>query len=431
MNIQTTNLCLFLLAFISAVLNFAGFDQVAIHADWWTKCLFALTAIAVWISLYLFWTYAFSIVPDLKLPGKRVSGWLTIIVGCGFILALSAYWNMIALVGGEVQKLALRDISTRAQTTISEAIDESSAYLVFVPQISGLSSHIEALADSEEQSGAITGSKGAGSVSETLRQIKSKVDAVSNSITAASSDIAGLKAKGQKCLADLRASVNGGGSADTRGDAVAASVDCVNETIASLSNQNVSSLIAQNLGNLTAGVVLPVSIKSDKQKEAVRNILSGLQKQADGIANAANAIHVSPVAPLTAERPNVMAAILIYWKSIVPALSTAAAIDLLPLLLLILRVVLYRDAEERGLPRHPWTAGEMIDAMGQIQRLNGSAWGLSGGFVPAPVVNRSTSVNVVADASWSAPQLTFQPDNDDWWELPEDFEPENQESVRS
>nr|WP_306266995.1 hypothetical protein [Pararhizobium sp. IMCC3301] len=431
MNTQTTNLSLFLLAFISAVLNFAGFDQIALNADWWKKSLFALTAIGVWISLYLFWTYAFSVVPELKRRGKQLSGWLVILVGCGFILALSAYWNMIALVGGEVQKLALRDIGIRAQTTISQAIDESSGYLVLVPQISALSGHTEDITLSEEQSGAITGTKGPGSVSKTLRQLKSKIDAVSKAVTSASSNIAALKTKGQNCLADLRTSINGGGTDDTRGDAVAASVDCINETVANLGNQNVTSLIAQNMSGLTTGVVLPVSITTANQKEAVQNILSGLQKQADNIAIAASNIAVSPVTPLTAERPNVMSAVLIYWRSIIPALATAAAIDLLPLLLLILRTLLYRDAEERGDPRHPWTMGELLDAFAQMQRLSGSVLGIQSGLNPVEGNNHPESVQIVSDQPESPQRLTFQPDNEEWWDLPEDYEPELQEGSRS
>lgn len=413
MNIQNTNMGLLILAFVSAVLNFAGFDLVASNADWWHKSLLALTALAVWICLYLFWDYAFSIAPDLKLQGKRLASWLTIVVGCVFITALSAYWNVIALVGNEVHTLTLRDIGNRAQIVLSQAIDESSAYLVLAPQVASLSVHIESLAVGEEQNGAISGTKGSGSISKTLRQNKSKVDAVSGAIALASADIANLKVKGQKCLADLRSSINGEGSPETRGDAVAAGVDCVNETVASLGNQNVVSLIAQGMNGLTAGVVLPVSIKTAKQKQAVQNILTGLQKQADSIADAAAAIKVSPIAPLSAERPNIMMAVLIHWKSIIPPMATAIAIDLLPLLLLILKVILYRDAEERNVPRHPWTAGEMIDAVGQLQRLYGFGGTTNG--------NQAWNGSNALPAPQPVKLITYEQDDKGWWDVADDF----------
>jgi len=423
MNIQNTKMGLMMLAFISAVLNFAGFDLVASNADWWHKSLLALTALAVWICLYLFWDYAFSIVPDLKLRGKRLASWLTIVVGCVFIVALSAYWNVIALVGNEVHTLTLRDIGNRAQIMLSQAIDESSAYLVLAPQVASLSVHIESLATGEEQYGAISGTKGPGSISKTLRQNKSKVDAVSGAIALAFADIADLKVKGQKCLADLRSSINGKGSPETRGDAVAADVDCINETVASLGNQNVVSLIAQGMNGLTAGVVLPVSIKTAKQKQAVQNILTGLQKQADSIASAAATIKVSPIAPLSAERPNIMMAVLIHWKSIIPPMATAIAIDLLPLLLLILKVIRYRDAEERNVPRQPWTAGEMIDAMGQLQR----RYGFGGTTGSNPDWNGSNAL----PAPQSIKLISYEQDDKGWWDLPDDFSSNSDDGEQS
>lgn len=398
---------LLILAFISAVLNFAGFDQSAINADWWQRSLFALTALGVWISLYLFWVFAFSIVPDLKRPGKRISSWLTIVVGCVFIIALSAYWNVTALVGNSVQNLSLRDTGIRAQSVISQAIDQSSGYLSLVPQVTGLSTHTESLALSEEQSGALTGSKGKGGVSKTLRQIKSKVDSLAGAIAQSTAGITKLKTKGQKCLVDLRSAINGKGSAITRGDRVATGVDCINEVVAGLGNQNVTLQIAQGMGGLTAGVVLPVSLKTKKQKQAVQNILGGLQKQADSIADAARAVIVSPVTPLVHERPNAVMGILIYWRSIIPAISTAIAIDLLPLLLLILTVLFYRDREEQKVPLQDWTAVELLDALGQFKKLTDGT---------------ATNVPQALSAVPEIKQITFKStgDNSDWWTLPED-----------
>lgn len=399
MSDQTTKFGIFLLALISALLNYAGLSIVS-GGNWWLKSLCAMTAIGVWVALYLFWTHAFAAIPDLKRPGKRVTGWITVNAGCGVILALSSYWNLVALAGNEVQRLALLDIASKAEITLARAIDQSSRWMSFAPQLPALSASVQGSIDGETQSGSLSGISGKGSVAETLRQIKAKIDAASEAMKAAEAAIGQLKEKGQTCLGELRAAVSKDIAIDARGDAVAAKVDCINETIAEIGNQDVLSLIRRSMSGLTSGIVVPTSIKSDAQHRAIANVLAGLQKQADEIVGAAAAMDISPTSPLSAERPNIMLAVLFHWRSIIPAIATATALDLLPLLLLILAVLRRRDADEDGDPRHPWTVRELLEAQAQLDRL-----GQANGLLPSRPVRA----------------IEFHR-HDDWWEMPEDEE---------
>ena len=371
MDRQSTTYGIFVIAFVSAVLNFAGLSQLIDPGDWWLKTLCALTGVAVWISLYLFWSYAFAIVPELKLPGKRLASWGTVLGGCAVILCLSTYWNLIAFVGGEVQKLALVDTQRRAELVLANAIESSGTFASITPQIDSLAIHIESLADGEEKDGTITGSPGPGGVANTLRQIKSKVEATARSVEAAAQSVQKLKSKGQTCLAALRRNLSAQGLSPERSNNVATQVDCVNEVVAALGNQKIASALSHALRGLTSGIVVPVTVRRPRQKQAVQNAIAGLQRQADSIAKAAAEVRAPPVKPLSVERPNTMLAVLLYWRSVIPAIATASALDLLPLILLIFRVLRYRDADERDEPRHPWTAKELLDAQDQLERLRG------------------------------------------------------------
>jgi len=418
MNNQTTAFGIFILAFISAVLNFAGLLHLIGEGDWWLKSLAALTAVAVWILLYLFWVHAFSIVPDLKLPGKRVGGWITVSVGCAFILALSTYWNLVAYSASEINKLSQQGTARQAEILLAGAIKANGAYISLKPQLDAFEPRITALADGEEKSGAISGIHGKGGVSATLRQLASNVGSAANAVEEASNNIAALKSKGQTCVANLRSVIRKGGNSAEQSDAVSAQVDCLNSVVADLGNQDVAALIERSMKGLTAGIVLPVTLKTKKQKLAVKNVLSGLQKQADTIAAAAASINKVNIEPLSVERPNVVRGVLIYWKSIIPAIGTAVAIDLLPLLLLIFKVILYRDAEAIGEPRHPWTIKELMDAQAQLEKLEGANNNLQQpkALFPPPKA------------------ITYQPDDedddDDWWDIT-DLGDEKNEDQRS
>ncbi|MEO1749032.1 MAG: hypothetical protein AAFR27_10555, partial [Pseudomonadota bacterium] len=98
-------------------------------------------------------------------------------------------------------------------------------------------------------------------------------------------------------------------------------------------------------------------------------ILRSSQESADKIASAALQAEPANAAGIDIKTPNVMEGVLIHWRSLIPPIATAAALDLIPLVILVFMVLLYRDAEAVEEPRHPWTVKELQDALAQIETL--------------------------------------------------------------
>ena len=73
--------------------------------------------------------------------------------------------------------------------------------------------------------------------------------------------------------------------------------------------------------------------------------------------------------PLTLERPNILEGVLLYWKSLIPPIATALAIDLLPLVLLVFTALRFDDQMARKKPRKVWSAGDLLDALHQVREL--------------------------------------------------------------
>lgn len=333
------NLKLLIIATVSAVLNFAGFVTV-IDDDWLSLSLAALTSVAVFVVIYSFWVFAFKTIPALKNKRYIIIAWVTLSVGCSGIVAISTHWNVVALAGDELKSLSMQTTSITADTQFSKATAQSGSYQSLPPQIKALSSSVTTLADSEITSGAISGKKGKGGVSKTLLQIRDNIDKVQTSLSISAQAVEQLNAQGQACLSKLR-------NANTP-IVAAAGIDCINQTIAGLNNQIVADQVAQTLGTITDGIILPASIKTKDQKDTIARILDGIQTQANTIADRASALKSKPVAFVSNDSPNIMLAVLVHWRSIIPPIATALAIDLLPVILLIFLVLTRRDDELEG-----------------------------------------------------------------------------------
>ena len=362
MNQKTLNLSIGVIAFISAILNYAGLASM-VDDSWMQKGLCALTSVAVFTALYLFWTWAFGVMPELRHPQKRFASWLTVACGVIGIIALSAYWNVVALAKNEIDTLSKQSVIPRVERFYATAIRQSGVYISVKPELVGFASDIGAKANGEATNGSITGSAGKGGVTAVLRQLQASVANIVLSVDEALDVNSNLKNKGDKCLEQLHQNIQ-------ENKSYGASVNCINNVVSDLSNQNIASSVAHAMDGLTSSIIMPVSIKTDKQRQAVQNILDGLQNRADNFASKVRSINNNIIDPLIVERPNIMAGILIYWKSIIPAIATAIAIDLVPLIILIFKVLLYRDAETRDDPRHLWTISELSDAMAQFKQIS-------------------------------------------------------------
>ncbi|MCV6575102.1 MAG: hypothetical protein OIF58_05140 [Cohaesibacter sp.] len=356
MSMNQFNISLLILSAISGTLNFAGF-AVIVEKTWWSLSLAALTSLGVFIALYAFWNIAFNVLPNLAKPAHRAGGWVVVILSCGLILALSTYWNLVALAGNELQKLAGSNLAIRAEQQLVKAGEAANSYQSLPPLISGLNSQIVSLSQSEQREGAISGTPGRGSFTKLLDQISNKVRATSNALASADAAVQKQISNGQKCLAR---------------DKLDSIVSCVNRIIAALNQQKVANQVRQSMSGLTAGVILPATLKGNRQKQIARTIIADIQRQADEVARVAGEIKSVPVTFASGDQPNVLQSVLLHWRSIIPAIATALALDLLPVVLLLLAIMRRRDMEAQNQNTDPTTIEEltrMTKGLDHLRRL--------------------------------------------------------------
>lgn len=342
----------------SGALTYRGLISQLGSDDWWTMSLAALTSVSVVLALVAFWTAAMEAVPQIKSVRLRRSAWATIFLGAIFIASLSSYWNVLALTEKEVNFLILQEISLEADDRLNEAVHASGQFGAARGRIVSFQGSIQSMRLAEEQGRGTTGYVGEGPVSNLLLQFEEKLEADINALDAAMAESETLLEAGQECLSHLREAVQ----FENGGNQVARHVDCVNEVIADLSNLQITALISGAMADITAGAVVPPSVRSPSQLESVRRILVGIQDQADSIAAFADRNEPPPPSFVSNERPNAVEAILKFWRKLIPSISTALALDWLPVVLLVFGSLRQRDAERRGRPTGNLTVSQLHDA---------------------------------------------------------------------
>ncbi|MEP2987304.1 MAG: hypothetical protein ABJP08_29050, partial [Roseibium sp.] len=215
-----------------------------------------------------------------------------------------------------------------------------------------------------ELGGGNSGGAGQGPISNSMAQVGDRLTNLTTALAEGSSNLTALRAEGDQCLAALNSALNLGNS-----EGVAAQIACTNAVIGDLGNQNMLAAIERGMRSLTEGIVLPATIRTDAQRAIIGGFMAESQLRADGIAAMVATLDVPVIDPVSAATPNRMAGVLVHWQSILPALFTAAAIDLLPLVLLVFRVLHEDDRRGRDMPQGDLNARDLIDALRQINLL--------------------------------------------------------------
>lgn len=359
-----TQIVFFVIATVSGVLNYEGLTLMVAETDWWLKSLCALTGIAVTLSLALFWNYAFATVPKLASGSQRRRGWAAVIFGCMLIINISTYWNLTAFAKDEINRLSGGGIVVMAEKALARTAEITTQFRSYAPLVVTLRDDIFAMEDAEVTGGGTTGFPSAGPVSNFMGQMGDKVRSFTVSIENAEVALEGFQNEGSECLTDLRAGVATGDNGGA-GTALA----CINRVIAEMTGQDISSTIKRSLATLTTGVTRPANVYSERSRNVIERFLRDTQARARAIAAQIEQNSPPMIEPLTLERPNVMRGVLIHWRSILPAIATALAVDLLPLVLLVFAVLLADHRRSNGLPSRDWSACELLEAVKQIEAL--------------------------------------------------------------
>jgi len=354
-----------MLSLCSGLLTIMGLSTLSPDAGWFFKAIMALTGIVITYGIALFWQYAFSIVPDLSKGQFRWRGWANVLAGVLIILSLSSYWNVVTFTKNEITRLGGTSIVALAEQRFAEATKIVNGFLTYVGDISSFEDNVRALEKAEEQGGS-TGIPEAGPVSRTYGQVADKLGSMSTSVDTAKAELQRLQSRASTCLADLSGAMTGGNKRKA-----SEAVSCINQALSQMAGLDVASSLERSLKGLTSGIVVPANIRTEKQKQAIRIMLSESKIRADELAQQiASRERLSLPEPLTLEQPNILKGVLLYWQSLIPPIATALAIDILPLIILVFTVIRYDDQRQRGEPKMVLTIEELMDALEQANRLN-------------------------------------------------------------
>ncbi len=365
MNSQWTHIVIFICAALSGTLNYDGMaNSFVSDADWTMKSLFAMTGIAVTLVMSLFWSYAFAVVPELSLGVARLRGWLTVMAGVVMIISLSTYWNVASLSKYEINRITGSSVVASVQVQLAGSIKQVNAFRSYVGDIASFHRDNVAIRDGEV-GGGTSGASGNGPVSNIMTQVATRLNTLSQSVKNAEGQLDGLQTKASQCLSTLRQALS---SSDET--AAGKSLACVNQAISQMAGQDILSAMERGLKAMTSGIVLPATIKTQRQRDVIAGFLAQSKKRADNIAAQIATFERAPApVPLTLERPNVLKGVLLHWQSLIAPLATALAIDLLPLIILLLKTLYGDDQRQRGNPKQIWTAGDLLDAINQMNQL--------------------------------------------------------------
>ena len=357
---------------VSVAASYAGLS-VSLDTDsiWWLL-LSGMVAGASGIAIYAFWDGAFKAVTKPEQFRFRSAGWTATFAGAFFLLGMSSWWNVAGLGGNVAKKAALYSTVTRAERSFVHARQNGGGYQVFIPRLEALDQEIDGLAQCEGSVGCITGSPGKQGVYQTLIQLRDKIRAIIASLKSADEALKSRTKEGENCLSEMREKLNANRDIKKTTNEVSDSIDCINGVIGDIDGNDQLGQISQDMINFTSGLVLPLSIRSDKQKQAVAKILDALKERGEQIAkDAMSAIKPSDTEPVSLPRMSAMKAVVVYYDSVLPSWITGIGLDLLPLILLWFQSTLVASRRSAPNPKaYDLSVGELIEALRVLKDLN-------------------------------------------------------------
>ncbi|KKB07720.1 hypothetical protein [Devosia chinhatensis] len=339
-------------------------------------------SVAVSVAIYAFWTYMMRFIPLVVSGVQRIGLFFTMAIGCCMIIAMSSWLNAAALAGSA----ALEQHMAVTLQGYAEDLDNAHARALstqsLLPDVERAAARFSALAQDERESGALTGTQGAGSVVQLLSQMSAQMTQLAATITGSRTEVAGLFEQGSARLATMRELVSTPGSIEPRADAFQAEAVQLSAIIAALQQTDVAASVRRAATDLTAGFIAPVADGrsadlANRQDQVMETVRASVAAQSTALTLAADEILAQPTIEQRRFVPLSNAeAVLRYWSDFIPSWAGAISIDLLPVVL-VLTLMVVNDAMRRDAQTleeaETITAAEMLRAVALYKRMETEA----------------------------------------------------------
>jgi hypothetical protein len=335
-------------------------------------------SVAVSVAIYAFWIYMMRFIPLVVSGVQRIGLFITMAIGCCMIIAMSSWLNAAALAGSA----ALEQHMAVTLQGYAEDLDNAHARALstqsLLPDVDRAAQRFAALAQDERESGALTGTQGAGSVVQLLSQMSTQMTQLSATISGSRTEVASLFEQGSTRLATMRELVSTPGAIAPRADAFQAEAVQLSAIVAALQQTDVAASVKRAAADLSAGFIAPVADGrsadlANRQDQVMETVRASVAAQSAALSTAADEILAQPAVEQRRFVPLSSAeAVLRYWSDFVPSWAGAVSIDLLPVVL-VLTLMVVNDAMRREAETlkeaETITAAEMLRAMALYRRM--------------------------------------------------------------
>jgi len=409
-----TRFALAVLALASGVYTYLGVRGLLDGTATFVFFAAIIYSAAVSVAIYAFWTFMLRFVPLVTNAGQRVALFLTMLVGCLMIMAMSSWLNAAALAGSAALEQHLAVNLEGYVGDLDQAHANALAAQSLLPDVQRAADRFGRLADDERNSGALTGTQGSGSVVQLLTQMSAQMTELTTTITNSRDQVQSLFDEGSAHLAKMRELVSGTGEIGPRSDAFAAEVVQLNAVITSLQETDVAPSVKRASADLAAGFIAPVADggSSDlvtRQDTVMGTVRDSVAAQSTALAAAADEILKTPKVEARRYTPLSSAeAVLRYWSDFIPSWAGAISIDLLPVVLVLVLMIVH-DAMRREMGNideaETITAAEMLRSLDLYRQLTNKP------LVDGPLAPAEAEVpDVVVPAPSATPAAPVVPD---------------------
>ncbi|SMQ86119.1 hypothetical protein SAMN06295905_3418 [Devosia lucknowensis] len=364
---------------------------------------------AVSVAIYAFWTFMLRFVPLVVSGAQRAAMFVTMLVGCGMIIAMSSWLNAAALAGSAALEQHMAVTLQGYAEDLDNAHSRALASQSLLPDVERAAARFSTLAQDERESGALTGTTGSGSVVQLLTQMSTQMNQLAGTISGSREEVAGLFTQGSDRLATMRELVSTPGAIGPRSDAFQAEAVQLTALIAALQQTDVAASVKRAASDLSAGFIAPVADGSvgdlaNRQTQVMETVRVSVDAQSAALTAAADEILATPAVEQRRFVPLSSAeAVIRYWGDFIPSWAGAISIDLLPVVL-VLTLMIVNDAMRREAETlqeaETITAAEMLRAMALYKRMEAEG----GAEAAAALAPHIAEIDTPQPAEGSPPQ---------------------------
>lgn len=327
---------------------------------------------SVSVAIYGFWTYLIRFLPEMRDGGSRLALLGIMAVGSAMIVAMASWLNAAALAGSAAVEQHLAITIEEYTTDLEQAHSNALGALSLLPDIQRAGERFSRLAADEQNSGALTGTSGSGSVVQLLSQMSAQMKELETTIQSSREPIQQAFEQGQKHLAAMRGLVSAPGPIEQRSDQFAAESVALSGVISSLEQTSIAASVTRAAADLSVGFIAPIADGTTpdlagRQDQVITTIRASVAAQSKALSDAAAEILNQPKVPERRYVPLTSAeAVLRYAGDFIPSWAGAISIDLLPAVLVGIMAVVHgvmRRGEDELEEADKITAGDMLRSL--------------------------------------------------------------------